>query len=99
MYICKVVGKVVSTIKNPKMTHGSLIIVQRMNMSGSAEPDLLVAADTIGCGEGNIVLVTGGSNARYALGSPDSPEDLAVVGIVDSYQITGMQDAKKGKQS
>jgi len=44
------------------------------------------AADTIGCGEGNFVLVTRGSNARYACKCAEAPVDMAVVGILDGGQ-------------
>ena len=45
---------------------------------------MLVAVDMIGCSVGETVLVTRGSGARAALGT-DSPADMAVVGIVDTY--------------
>lgn len=45
---------------------------------------MLVAVDTIGCSVGETVLVTRGSGARAVLGA-DSPADMVVVGIVDTY--------------
>lgn len=47
---------------------------------------MFAAADTIGCGEGNFVLVTRGSNARYACKCAEAPVDMAVVGILDGGQ-------------
>ncbi len=85
MYICKVVGKVVATIRNPRLGPSGLILVQRLGAGGQEGGELLVAADPIGCGDGDTILVTGGANARYALGEQEAPVDLAVVGIVDSY--------------
>ena len=59
-----------------------------LNDRGSLEADgpVFAAADTIGCGEGNFVLVTRGSNARYACKCAEAPVDMAVVGILDGGQ-------------
>lgn len=84
MYICKVQGKCVSTIKNEQLGGCSLITMQRLNKSGAPAGEILVAVDTIGCSVGETVLVTRGSGARAALGT-DSPADMVVVGIVDTY--------------
>lgn len=84
MFICKVQGKCVSTIKSAGLAGNSLIMVRRVNKAGNVAGDLMVAADTIGCSAGALVLVTQGKGARIALGNENSPADLAVVGIVDS---------------
>jgi microcompartment protein CcmK/EutM len=49
-----------------------------------------VAADTIGAGEGEMVLLVRGSSARMIL-EGKTPLDLSVVGIVD--QITSGKEA------
>ena len=86
MYLCKVVGKVVCTIKCPALGGGSLIFVEPVDSAGISQKGAMVAYDSIGCGEGDVILVTEGYNARFALpSSQDTPVDLAVVGIVDFY--------------
>lgn len=85
MYICKVVGKVVATIRNPLLGPNSLILVRRLGADGREGNEVLVAADPIGCGDGDTILVTQGSSARFAVSEGAAPVDLAVVGIVDSY--------------
>ena len=84
MYICKVQGKCISTIKDKSLTGCSLITMQRLNRSGNPTGEILVAVDTIGCSVGEHVLVTRGSCAKAALGQ-DSPADMAVIGIIDTY--------------
>lgn len=84
MYICKVQGKCVSTIKEKGLTGYSLITMQRLNKSGNVTGEMLVAVDTIGCSAGEIVLVAKGSSARAVLGL-NTPADMAVIGIVDHY--------------
>lgn len=86
MYICKVQGKCVSTIKDQRLNGYSLITMQRLNKSGNATGEILVAVDTLGCSVGEIVLVTKGSSVKEALGQ-ETPADMAVIGIVDTYDF------------
>ena len=58
----------------------------RAGPGGGTDVPVFAAADTIGCGEGNFVLVTRGSNARYACKCAEAPVDMAVVGILDGGQ-------------
>ena len=89
MYICKVIGKVISTQKNEKLVGSSLVLVRVVSLSPKKGEtvegsEIFAAVDSIGCGEGNLVLVTSGSNARFACKNTDTPVDMAVVGIIDS---------------
>lgn len=88
MYICQVIGKVVSTIKNEKLTGASIVMVRKASLTRKGEvslgEEIFAAADTIGCGEGNLVLVTCGSNARFSCKDPSTPVDMAIVGILDN---------------
>lgn len=83
MYICVVQGKCVSTIKNKKLNGLSLVLVQKLKKSGKAADDIIVAVDAIGCSIGEVVLVTAGQNAKFALNASDIPVDAVIVGIVD----------------
>jgi len=49
----------------------------------------IVAMDTIGAGEGQLVLVVQGSSARMADGCNKCPTDAVVIGIVDEAQVGG----------
>ncbi|HNS64090.1 MAG TPA: EutN/CcmL family microcompartment protein [Anaerolineaceae bacterium] len=86
MYIGKVTGKVVCTVKNELLQGMSMVLVELLGSGESTKKGLLVAVDTIGCGEGNIVIVAGGGAARLIGGCQNAPIDLAVIGIVD-HQI------------
>ncbi|MBE6018973.1 MAG: ethanolamine utilization protein EutN [Clostridiales bacterium] len=87
MLICKVTGKVVSTIKNESLVGMSLILVRPLSFDAKGNEvvgkEVYVAADPFGCGVDHCVLVTQGSNARFALGDGNAPVDMAVVGIID----------------
>jgi len=77
MIIGKVVGNIVSTRKLDGLQGYKLLVVQNRN-SG----ETFVAADAIGAGIGENVLVATGANARFGL-HRDAPIDALVVGIID----------------
>ena len=83
MELAKVVGQVVATARAPGLPNNSLLLVQLVNEKGEALGSCHVAADPVGAGEGEWVLVVRGSSARHAI-HPDAPLDLAIVGIVDT---------------
>ncbi|MCL2404083.1 MAG: EutN/CcmL family microcompartment protein [Defluviitaleaceae bacterium] len=80
MLIGKVIGSVIATRKNEKLTGSKFLIVESMH---GCEPKRVVAVDNVGAGAGEIVLVTIGSAARVALDNPSAPVDAVIVGIVD----------------
>ncbi|MCL2377697.1 MAG: EutN/CcmL family microcompartment protein [Defluviitaleaceae bacterium] len=80
MLIGKVIGSVIATRKNNKLTGSKFLIVESMH---GCEPKRVVAVDNVGAGAGEIVLVTLGSAARMALENPTAPVDAVIVGIVD----------------
>lgn len=49
----------------------------------------IVAIDTLGAGEGELVMFAQGSSARQAEGLKALPVDAAIVGLVDSVNILG----------
>jgi len=55
----------------------------RFGVTGRA----IVALDTIGAGEGQLVLIVQGSSARMAQGMNKTPVDAVVIGIVDEAVV------------
>jgi len=49
----------------------------------------IVAIDTLGAGEGELVMFAQGSSARQADGLKSMPVDAAIVGLVDTVSIGG----------
>ena len=81
MLLCRVTGSVVSTRKHEKLTGSRFLLVETLTKPVSR----FVAADHLGAGVGEKVLVSCGSAARLAV-SPhfaEAPVDAAVVGIID----------------
>jgi ethanolamine utilization protein EutN len=87
MRICKVVGHVWATKKEDSLVGLKLMVVNEMDASGRFKADLLVAADVVGAGVGEQVLVVGGSTARIAAGGNELPVDCAIVGIIDTIEV------------
>ena len=88
MQLAKVIGSVVSTQKSHSLTGKKLLLVQLLNADGThPEQERLreeVAVDSVGAGEGEIVLIARGASACWVFDEPNEAIDLAIVGIVDS---------------
>lgn len=88
MIIGKVIGNIWATRKEEKLAGLKLLIVQPINIVDDSNYKVpIVAADIIGAGIGETVIMVGGSSARGAAGSMDIPVDATVVGIVDDREI------------
>jgi len=95
MFLAEVIGHVVATKKDESMIGRKLLVV-RPKLVDEAQPDqfrdganTIVAVDTVGAGEGELVLFCQGSSARQAGGLKQIPVDAAVVAIVDSVDVLG----------
>jgi carbon dioxide concentrating mechanism protein CcmL len=87
MQIAKVRGTVVSTQKDPSLRGVKLLLLQIVDEEGNLQPQYEVAADTVGAGVDEWVLVSRGSAARQLLGNEQRPLDAAVVGIIDTVHL------------
>ena len=94
MELGKVVGQVVSTVRDVGLPNLTFLLVDIVDADGQPLLKGQVAADTIGAGEGEWVLLVRGSSARMIL-EGKSPLDLSVVGIVD--QVTSGKKAMYSK--
>ncbi len=88
MLIGRVIGHVWATKKEEALNGHKLMIVKE-EMTNVRSGGVFVAADSVGAGIGEQVLVVSGSTARRALGSDDIPIDSTIVGIIDSMEVSG----------
>ena len=79
MLIGKIIDNVWATRKDEKLRDLKLMVVEIEGF----ENRTIVAADYIGAGEGDKVIITTGSSARRVFGD-DTPIDATIVGIIDS---------------
>ena len=88
MLIARVVGEIVATAKAPSHVGQKALLVQPLNLDGSDQGETLVAMDAVDAGEGDRVLVvTEGWSAMTAVDRPNSPIDMAIIGVIDSVNI------------
>jgi ethanolamine utilization protein EutN len=78
----RIIGRVVCTIKDPKLENLPLLIVQGCDDTGEPNGPRIIAADAIGVGEGEFVWYETSREAPMAW-EQQPPVDAAIVGIVD----------------
>lgn len=87
MFLGKVVGTVWSTKKVDNLRNLRLLLIHPVNLNVKTNEDLVVVADVVGAGVGELVICAYGHAARMALGNnPDLSVEAAVVGIVDELE-------------
>lgn len=89
MFLGKVIGSVWATQKESGMENLKLMVVQPVDWNGRENGQTVIAADRIGAGIGEQVIVSRGTPARILFGSNSVPIDAAIVGIVDSFEVPG----------
>ncbi len=95
MLIAKVVGDVVASQKVGGIVGHKLLLIQPVDMKGTAKGNPLVASDAVGAGASEWVIVCQGSSARMTPVSEGRPVDAVVIGIVDAIQFEGEEVYKK----
>jgi microcompartment protein CcmK/EutM len=87
MILARVAGTVVATRKDPRLEGMKLLILRPVSPEGKPEAGYVVAVDSVGAGNRELVIAVSGSSARMAEGCKDRPVDTVVVGIVDSLDL------------
>lgn len=87
MRLAKVRGTVVSTVKDDSLRGVKLLLVQFVEESGALQDEYEVAADVVGAGVGEWVLISRGSSARQHQGYSQRPVDASVIAIVDTVSL------------
>ncbi len=96
MLLAKVVGNVWSTKKKDEISALRLLVIQPLGKNLKPDGNVLVAADEVGAGFGELVIVTQGSPAMRAFNKEKLiPIDAAVVGIVDNLELDDDPGGKK----
>ncbi len=88
MILARVIGTVVATRKDERLLGRKLLIARLIDVEGRDEKGHLVAVDTVGAGVEETVLIVQGSSARMAFGCKECPIDAAIVGIVDTVEVS-----------
>jgi ethanolamine utilization protein EutN len=81
MYLGKVIGRVVSTVKDASLEGRKLLLIRRLPRGPT-----VVAVDAVGAGAGETVYVCRGREAAFAFKPQEVPTEAAVVAIVDTIE-------------
>lgn len=84
MQIARVIGNVVSSVKNGALEGRKLMIVQTLHADLSPKGNPMVALDAVGAGIGELVFWCRGKEASFPFKRDDTPTDCTIVGIIDS---------------
>ena len=100
MVLAKVVGSVVSTIKEPRLEGIKFLLLEKIDVKSlKGKKDFVVAMDAVGAGEGEIVFFVGGSSSRQTEITTGKPSDATIIAIVDSFDVSGKALYSKGSSA
>ena len=84
MIIGKVIGNVVTTVKDPKYSGYKLLVVQEMNVYGEFEKNFYIAADLIGIGIDEVVMLVNGAAARTSVETNNIGFDSVITAKIET---------------
>ena len=93
MFLARVTGLVVASQKVASMTGHKLLTVEPLRVEPQHRDKLIgtgrtfVVVDTVGAGQGEMVLIVQGSSARMTPETEKLPVDCTIIGIVDSVNV------------
>ena len=97
MLIGQVVGTVVATRKEQELEGIKLLLVKGVDLDGKTTNTVIVAADAVGAGIGELVLYAAGSSARQTEITRNKPVDHVIMAIVDEITVQGKSRYKKSE--
>jgi microcompartment protein CcmK/EutM len=95
MLIARVVGSVISTVKDEKLTGVKFLILREATVEGEIVGKPIVAVDTVDAGIGDLVLFASGSSARQTYLTKERPVDAVIMAVIDSINVEGKVTFRK----
>ncbi|KAA3618339.1 MAG: ethanolamine utilization protein EutN [Calditrichaeota bacterium] len=87
MDLAKVVGKIWATQKDTQLEGLKMQLIQPVDANKKNTGSLLIAVDTVGAGEGDLVFYITASEAVIPLEKKPALTDASIIGIVDRINI------------
>jgi microcompartment protein CcmK/EutM len=98
MQLARVIGSIVSTRKSDRLEGLKLLVAVPIDMDTMREKGApFVTVDSVGAGEGEIVMWAGGSSSRQTDLTTGKPVDSTIIGIVDTVDVLGLRKYDKSK--
>ena len=95
MVLGRVAGTMVASRKEPALEGLKLLVVRHLDVEGADLGSFVVAADSVGAGVGEVVMVATGSSARQTEATRDRPCDAVIMAIVDTWEVGGEEKFRK----
>jgi ethanolamine utilization protein EutN len=87
MFLARIVGNVVATIKDPALLAKTILVVQPIDEQGNDRGAKLVALDSVGAGAGETVYCCRGREASFPWYPAEVPTETTIVAIVDRVNV------------
>ena len=87
MFLGRVVGCVVSTVKDAALIGQRLLIVQPVKPDLTPTGKCLIALDSVGAGAGELIYWCRGKESSFPFLPAEVPADGTIVGIVDHVHL------------
>lgn len=87
MFLARVVGRVVATVKDPALGEKKILILQPIDKKGRDQGQKILALDSVGAGAGETVYCCRGREASYAWYPNEVPTETTIVAIVDQIHV------------
>ncbi len=87
MFLGRVTGCVVSTVKDPNLKSLRLLMVQPLTPEGHPTGKQFVALDSTGSGAGELIYWCRGKESSFPFLPDEVPVDATIVGVVDSIHL------------
>ena len=87
MEIGKVVGSITSVSKIEELKPVKLFLVQLLDSDYKPKEDYVVAIDTVGVGNEDMVITTGGSGSRFTDISEPTHSDASIIARIDNLEV------------
>ena len=84
MFLARVVGNVVATVKDPALVGKKILVVRPLDGRGELQHRYIVAVDSVGAGAGETVYCCRGREATFPWFPDQVPTETSIVAIVDS---------------
>jgi ethanolamine utilization protein EutN len=94
MFLARIVGTVVATIKDPQLAAKKILVVQPIDKSGNNSGQKILALDSVGAGAGETVYCCRGREASFPWYPEEIPTDATIVAIVDEINLVKSQKSR-----
>ncbi len=94
MFLGRVIGTIWATRKEERLEGLKLQIVREISLDLEPQSRVVIAADVVQAGVGEIVLVSTGSAARQSPAVDKRPVDALIAAVVDDLEFKDIEELK-----